>query len=132
MPAERTERLVGFVVAGATRPPLPSFDCRSFILLPSDVQAACGPGLQLIAPFGGESEAGSCTYHYGRAQARLTVRAQVEPFGDDTSPEGAVAIDLDQGPIHARVTYTGDACSDEGAERLLPLLSQLLPHSSER
>lgn len=64
--------LVAFAVAGAPAPPSPArFDCDGALLLPSDVQAACGRQWRWI---GEETSDGRCVHRFSSGDEALEVR----------------------------------------------------------
>jgi len=118
IPADRTERLVGFRVDGG--PPPAESGCERYILLPNDVAAACGSD---VAPEDGVGSAmpdGACRYGYrhGTAILEAVIGASAE-----AAPADAL-IDVDSGGRRAWIS--GEAAACPGAERLAPLLASLL------
>ena len=151
VPARRTERLVGWRVDGA--PPMPEpvmFGCESFILLPSDVQAACGASVAPDDPASGRDADERCTYRYRAPAGAIVIEARrqerpVEAAAIDAaiSPGGVGAAlrteegvriasgeEMRLGLAHGRLLVTlvadADACPEESALRLAPLLRSLI------
>ncbi|HJL04392.1 MAG TPA: hypothetical protein RMH85_25370 [Polyangiaceae bacterium LLY-WYZ-15_(1-7)] len=74
VPAERSWTVGYYRVADAPAPPLPErFDCDAVLLLPSDVQAACGPRLR---PAGAARVEGACRFRFTAPGGILEVRAE--------------------------------------------------------
>lgn len=151
LPAERTETVVWYRVAGAPAKPDPErFDCSEFLLMPSDVQAACGAQVEPREPVAGSDGALSCTYVYGVAQARLEVTAERRThdvsdveldllLADGEPPTGIVVRDLvrirttdevrmatREGHFAILVRTSPAACAEDSALRMAPLLRSLL------
>lgn len=150
MPASRTEQVVGWRVAGA--PPMPSagsFGCASFILLPSDVQAACGAAVQPDGPASGDPGEDRCTYRYRTPEGAIEVAAErrAEAPGEAAVDEaigateetpaqthdGVRVVTADRvrfgfgdGPLLVTVAADAAACPEASAIRLAPLLRSLI------
>lgn len=151
MPAERTETLVFYRVAGAPRAAIPEpWGCDGFLLLPSDVQAACG-AVRAVAPPGGVAEGDRCTHRFVGDGGEITIVAErreqpeleetVDAWlrGDDPAAEiathesgvrvrrgDAPRFALTRGPVTVRVAGDAATCSAAHAYRLVPLLGSLL------
>jgi hypothetical protein len=141
--ASRTERVVGLDVRGgpardaARDAPL---TCADFIVLPTDVRAACGSELQAIEPYAGAETDGGCRYELDRGGARVVITARrvarddetrddearenerVEPAPEDTR-FAATWIEND---IVVEVIADTAACPPDRAGRLEPLLRSLV------
>lgn len=71
--AEHRAQVRYYRVQGAPAPPPPeSFDCDAFLLLETDVQAACGPRLRLAS----RDDDGGCTLRFAGLGGELSVRAR--------------------------------------------------------
>ena len=75
---QRRQQLVAWRVAGGPVHTPSRFDCDAFLLLPTDVQAACGPAFTLADP-AGEAEQGLCRYRYGSPEGEVLVEARATP-----------------------------------------------------
>ena len=125
LPSQRTERLVGFAVAGTPWRPIGGFDCSRFIVLPSDLRAACGASVQILEPFAGETIDGTCGYRYENREAEIVVEASHQALGP--APAGfQPAASFKTGETSVRVLYEPDACPPEQLARLEPLLRSLV------
>lgn len=150
-PSVQTVELLGYRVAGAPLAPPPArFDCDQLLLLPSDVQAACGPEWSFVEE---RSLEAGCVHRFaqgGFAQgdAILEVRATLRPsassaeraledllsaagaprrIGDTRVAErdGAITAAGTEGP-HLVLVQTA-ACEAERAARLVPFVRSLMP-----
>jgi hypothetical protein len=150
LPGRRVERVVGFRVRGGpAMPEPPAFSCEHVIVLPSDVQAACGAAVQPRNPLAGEPGDESCTYRYLAPNGEITIRVARadEPVSEESidahlaptaeSPvrtqEGArlvtgeqVRIGLASDRVLVVLTTDPAACPEESALRLVPLLRSLI------
>lgn len=118
--ATRTDRLVGFRLATATLPRGDDFSCGDFIVLPSDVRAACGSTVQSLEPFAGAERPRGCRYEFENAGGNISIEARTEPFEEN----GTVSV-------HARGAYVnaaaeGSACAALSLRRLEPVLRSLV------
>jgi hypothetical protein len=116
----RTDRLVGFRLATATLPRGDDFSCGDFIVLPSDVRAACGPTVQALEPFAGAERAHGCLYQFENAGGTIAIEASTEPF------ERAGAVSVHAGGVHVDVAVEGGACALDALQRLEPVLRSLV------
>ncbi len=151
-PAERRWRVAYYRVAGAPAPPRPErFDCDGFLLMETDVQAACGPRLRQTE----RSDEGGCTLRFAGPDGELTVHAERldRPVTADDAdaqltalaPEASVLRDEDDLRIragegmnteggafalaqgeHVIAVRWSAACPLERARRLAPLLRSLV------
>lgn len=137
--------LVAFRVAGAPRPPAPeAFGCDDVLLLPSDVQAACGPEWT----FAGEDQLESgCVHRFTRrvagedegvlelrvsrrpdaraAEAALDTLLPGEPAEVRTREhEGSTSLGATEGDRVVLVQTRG--CERERAARLVPFVRSLV------
>jgi hypothetical protein len=121
MAADRSERVVGFRVAEGPEPP--EGGCDRYILLPSDVAAACGPDVRASADgvaAGEERPSGGCAYALSHGSAALEA---VIGAPKDEAPAAAL-VSVEAGTNAAWLTGPEAACREP--ERLAPLLSSLL------
>jgi hypothetical protein len=116
----RTERLEGFRLSSATLPRGDRFDCGDFIVLPSDVRAACGASVQAVVPFAGAGRGGGCRYAFENAGAEIAIEARLEPF----DPGAALALHV--GDVYVDVRATEAACPVASLRRLEPVLRSLV------
>jgi len=150
LPPERTEVLVGYRVRGApVLEPEPELDCDELILLPSDVQAACGANVQPVEPIAGRSEEGTCTYAYRSEDGEIAIDArrlghevrddELDALLRDGSETGirlhedvriltvdAVRLAFREGRVVVRLSADESACAEESTLRLVPLLRSLV------
>ncbi len=151
LPARRTERVVGWRVAGApSMPSQVSFGCDSFILLPSDVQAACGTAIQPVEPVAGEPGDERCSYRFRSPSGalRITAERRREELSDDDVDRalldgaedaqvrahdgvrvltgGPERFGLSVGRILVTVAADEGTCPEASALRLAPLLRSLI------
>jgi hypothetical protein len=126
IPAEREERVVYYRIAGAPAATAPSSGCDAFILLPSDVIAACGAGIAPIEPLAGtDLPGGGCEHAFDRAGARLAIRFGAPfPVAEAGGEDEAVTRVVEDAP-RIEVRAAPAACSGEGLARLEPLLRSL-------
>ncbi len=120
--ADWSERVVGYRVAGG--PELPAGGCARYILLPSDVAAACGPDVRASegrAGTGEERPSGGCGYTFTHGTAALHA---VIGAPSDEAPETTL-VQVDDDARSAWLEGPTQACRDPA--RLAPLLSSLLP-----
>ncbi len=120
LPRERTEEVVWFVVAGAPRLPPPArFDCDSFLLLASDVAAAC-PGASGQAPVEGASGNETCSYTFVANGAPIEIAAR--RLDHEVTPE-----ELEHSDTFAHGRYIVRMSGEcPGLSRLEPLIRSLL------
>ena len=150
LPGRRVERVVGFRVRGGpAMPEPPAFSCEHVIILPSDVQAACGAAVSPQNPLAGEPGDESCTYRYRAPSGEITIRAeragepvdeaaidaQLAPTADAPvrTQEGVrlvtgaeVRIGVASDRVLVVVTADPAACPEESALRLAPFLRSLI------
>ncbi len=126
IPIQTTERLVAWNVAGGPVPaPGAHLDCDAVLLLPSDVQAACGAGLMAGDEPTGVLEGGECVLRY--AGGGRTVEVRVAPPPTAAAPTSAVPAAPGAARLRVetpRAVVTIDGCDDS---RLVPLLRSLFP-----
>ena len=126
IPIQTTERLVAWNVAGGPVPaPGAHLDCDEVLLLPSDVQAACGAGLMAGDEPTGVLEDGACVLRYAGGGRSVEVRIAALP----TAAAPTSAVSATPAAVRLRVqtpraVVTVDGCDDS---RLPPLLRSLFP-----
>jgi hypothetical protein len=119
IPADRSERVVGFRVEGG--PPPPRDGCARYIVLPNDVAAACGPDVRAAeGSTGTDLGSGGCAYRYALGTAELEV---VVGAPNAALPESTLARVSHEGRA---AWVAGPPAGCPGAERMAPLLSSLL------
>ena len=128
MPLAREDRLTFYRVAGA---PVPQRDasraCEQFLLLESDVQAACGTGFHRAEA---SDDAPDCTFEFtGGGESRVQV-SLLGPAGDDhVAPDWLSehpSIESTSNGQRFRAVLYGDACPLERFGQLEPLIESLL------
>jgi hypothetical protein len=126
LPTQTTERLVAWNVAGGPLPgPPPLLGCDDVLLLPSDVQAACGAGLAPAGERAGVVEDGACVLRFAGGGGSVDVR--IRPV---SAANAAISVEAPTptGPRLVvrtpRAEVTVDGCDDP---RLPPLLRSLFP-----
>lgn len=122
--------IVSWRVARGPRPPRTGDLCSGLILLPSDVIAACGAGLDVSAPFA-VSVDGVCAHRMNGATGHVVVTAWREGTAPPSAPsptDGAAAyrIDVTEGEVHFAIDGTNPPCLEASAGRLAPLLRSLV------
>ncbi len=124
LPAVLRERLVAWRVRGA--PPSQAegrLTCDDVLLLPSDVQAACGAALQPAGERTGADEEGACVFRYGGGGRTVDVRVRdARETHDEPAPRDGTVPGIALRTPHAAVDVAG--CDDP---RLTALLRSLLP-----
>lgn len=147
LPGLRTVEVQSFRVAGG--PLVAPSGCAGLLLLPTDVQTACGAQLQPMDPVVGRLEGDVCTYRYRspagaiEISARTTVDAAAldgwlgETGGTPTPRDGArisegtdVRVGVTLQTHELRVRAEAGACSADAALRLVPLLRSLVRDGS--
>jgi len=87
--AERTDELIFYRVLGSPAPDVPeSFDCDHFLLVDTDVHAACGRALPRLSE---ENLDEGCRMTFGTATAPLTVTGQ--RFDEDATQAEADVVE---------------------------------------
>lgn len=77
LPSQTIERLVTWNVAGGPLPaPRPQLDCDDALLMPSDVQSACGAGLVPVGERTGELEGGACVFRFAGSGRSVEIRVR--------------------------------------------------------
>jgi len=152
IPARRESRLLSYQVAGAPIPQHERFDCDALLLLPSDVQAACGPAMGARPPELGESRDSGCTFRYGSDEGALEIRvtrleappeqgsARADTFvqeqarapaqardGVSSATGASVALATQIGAHEVQMLAETGVCGEENLRRLVPLIRSLLP-----
>lgn len=144
VPAVQTVELVSYRVAGApVAPPPPAFDCDAALLLPSDVQGACGPEWRAIGEARVEE---GCAHRFTDGEATLEVRMTRRPdageaeralasvlaaAGAERRVEDARVVEHDgvvtAGAVEGRHVFVieTDGCTAERAARLVPVLRSI-------
>ncbi len=125
LPATLRERLVAWRVRGAP-PPLrtATLTCDDVLLLPSDVQAACGTTLAPRGDRTGTDDDGACVFRFADPAHEVVVRLR------DTRDERHAGFEVAtrDGPrlsfLTARASVTVEGCDDP---RLAELLRSLIP-----
>ena len=122
--------IVSWRVARGPLPPRTGDLCAGLILLPSDIIAACGAGLEVSPPFA-VLEEGVCAHRMNSASGHVVVTAWREGTRAPLPPsaaEGAVPyrIDVTEGEVHFAIDGTSPPCVETGARRLAPLLRSLV------
>ena len=75
IPAQTVDQLISWNVAGGPLPaPSAHVDCDGALLMPSDVQAACGAGLAPVGERSGVREGNSCVFRFAAAGRGVVVR----------------------------------------------------------
>lgn len=147
LPGLRTVEVRSFRVAGG--PLVNASGCAGFLLLPTDVQTACGAQLQPTDPVVGRDEDGVCTYRYRNPEGAIEVsaRGSVDPAatrqwlsetGGEPADRGGARVsegtDLRVAVAsrrhELRVRADTGVCRPEGALRLVPLLRSLVDDGS--
>lgn len=151
-PGELREALASWRIDGAPVPPDNGrFDCADFLLLPTDVRAACGTELQGKGLESGASLDRACAYEYEGPGGTLRVSAlRIDRDATDQDVLQVVRRGHPDAGVRAegetQIIATGDrmrlasraantifvvdaspaACSAANAQRLLPLLRSLV------
>ncbi len=137
--AERTDELVFYRVLGSPAPAIPeAFTCDHFLLVDTDLRAACGRALPRLTEVDLEE---GCRMTFGAANApAITVTGQRYPEDateanlDDLRDANAVLVGTDdavsQGYLQERhaiaVAAPSGLCAADRLERLGPLLQSLV------
>jgi hypothetical protein len=125
LPATLRERLVAWRVRGAP-PPVRSaaLDCDDVVLLPSDVQAACGTALVPRGERTGAAEDGACVFRYAGGGRDVEVRVRDARDGRHASVGAATGGGAHLRFETARASVYVSGCDDP---RLVALLRTLVP-----
>jgi hypothetical protein len=125
LPATLRERLVAWRVRGAP-PPVRSaaLDCDDVLLLPSDVQAACGTALAPRGERTGADEDGACVFRYAGGEREVEVRIRDARDGRHASTGAATGAGAHLRFETMRATVHVSGCDDP---RLAALVRSLLP-----
>ncbi|MEM9192351.1 MAG: hypothetical protein AAGF12_24465, partial [Myxococcota bacterium] len=115
------ETLIGYRVAGAPIFRPRPVDCRSVILLPSDVAAACGPLDSGGAPGGAAQDGAACRYRFRRADADIDFLIFA---GSAPADRGRLLFENPRAAVV--VASPEEACSAANLGRLEPVLASLL------
>ncbi len=128
LPAQLSDRLVSWNVSGGPVPPRATpRGCDHVLLLPSDVQAACGAALMPVGERTGVVDGAACVFRFAGGGREVDVRVE-RSSAAGLAPATPAAVDNAPGPHFvvqtpsATVRTTG--CEDS---RLGPLFRSLFP-----
>ena len=119
--AERTSRVTRYRVGGSPAPPAAAaFDCDSFLLMPTDVQAACGPNFRMESA-AGLANGNACTYRFTAPTGSISVTAARAGNPPDDGP----LLSVEEGDNTAWISGD-DVCPPARLRRLGPTIQSLL------
>jgi len=128
LPAQLSDRLVSWNVSGGPLPPRAApRGCDNVLLLPSDVQAACGAALMPVGERTGVVDGAACLFRFAGGGHEVDVRVERSSAGGP-APATPAAVDDARGP-HLVVQAPSATVRTTGCEdsRLGPLFRSLFP-----
>lgn len=115
------ERLVAYRVAGSPVQSLEGIsDCRSLIVLPADINAACGPAMEPGGEPHGVDVDGRCRYRYIRNGETI----EIAVAGEEPPPDNARVVT--SGDRSVVLFAPEQACAAQSLRRLSPLVESLI------
>ncbi len=125
LPATLRERLVTWSVRGAPQPVrTEALTCDDVLLLPSDVQAACGTTLAPRGERTGTDDDGACVFRFADDAHEVVVRLRDARDGRHAGVEVATRDGQRLSVLTARASVAVEGCDDP---RLAALLRSLVP-----